>query len=87
MSWKHNRFTPFWLGWGLMFLVIELTAVKMRDKMPGGTLSSLVWRFSDRRHKYRRSVFIVSWSVLSVHFLYGWFNIPERPKKSVLLRP
>jgi hypothetical protein len=73
MTGKINAFTPLWLAWGVIFLAIEITAVRLRHKHPGGTLSSLVWRFSSRDHKVRRGIFIALWAALSGHFIFNWF--------------
>lgn len=67
-----NPFTPWWLAWGAAFLAIELTAVRVRHRIPGGTLSSLVWRFSSRKNRVRRLLFVAGWAVLSAHFLFRW---------------
>lgn len=74
MTRKWNPFTRWWLLWGAAFLAIETTAVLNRRKSPGGTLSSLVWRFIDPKHPVRRWVFIAGWVALSGHFLWDWFN-------------
>ncbi len=71
MRW--NPFTKWWLAWGAAFTVIELSAIRKRSKYPGGTLSSLVWRFSDRKNPIRRRLFLAGWLTLSLHFLLHWF--------------
>lgn len=67
-----NPFTLVWLGWGAAFLAIEATAVRRRKTVPGGTLSSLVWRFIGPGHRVHRALFGVGWVVLSIHFFFGW---------------
>jgi hypothetical protein len=65
-----NPFTYAWLAWGGAFAVIEGAAIWHRSRTPGGTLSSLVWRF--QQHPVRKTLFVVGWSVLSLHFLFHW---------------
>lgn len=72
MSRKWNPYTKWWLLWGLAFLGIELTAVKNRDKTAGGSLSSLVWRFTDPQNRVRRLIFLSGWLALSSHFIFHW---------------
>lgn len=73
MHW--HPFTKWWLLWGFMFAVIEGTAIYDRRKLPGGSLSSLVWRFLDPTHPVRLvlgSAFII---LLMTHFIFRWPDI------------
>jgi hypothetical protein len=68
-----NLFTPLWFMWGLIFLIIESTAIWARSTgriKDGGTLSSLVWRFI--HHRGARAFFAVAWTILTVHFFFEW---------------
>lgn len=70
-----NPYTKWWLAWGLMFLVIEASAIAHRKRHDGGTLSSLVWRFIDmHEHPIQRTLFVVGWLVLSLHFLWHFID-------------
>jgi uncharacterized membrane protein len=69
-----NLFTPLWLMWGAVFLVIEGTAIwaKVTKRThSNSTLSSLVWRF--QKKWWRKAILIVGWVVLTSHF---FFQIP-----------
>lgn len=70
-----NPFTKFWLAWGFMFLVIEGAAIYDRRKLPGGTLSSLVWRFLDPTHPVRMVLGVAFIIGLMSHFLFHWPDI------------
>jgi len=66
-----NLFTPLWLGWGIMFAVIEGTALwsqSSKKVKSNGTLSALVWRFIGPGHPKRRVFLAVGWLVLTSHF-------------------
>jgi len=68
-----NLFTPLWLCWGVVFLVIEGTALwsKISKKSKGnGTLSALVWRFIGPGHVFRRIGLALGWVVLTSHFFF-----------------
>jgi hypothetical protein len=60
--------TPFWLAWGAAFVAFEGYAIATRDQYPGGTLSSLVWRFTD--HPAGFVIFFTGWVLLTIHFLF-----------------
>lgn len=68
MNATANAFTPWWLAWGAAFLAIEIAAIRTRKTTPGGTLSSLVWRFSAHGNRVRRGLLIIGWGVLTAHF-------------------
>ena len=71
-----NLFTPLWIGWGIMFLFIEFTAVwsKSHHKSEGnGTLSALVWRSTAwKHHKFFRLLICIGWVILTTHFFFLW---------------
>ena len=74
MTW--NRYTKWWLAWGAAFLAIETSAVIRRRNHPGGSLSSLIWRFSDgTTHPWRRRVFLIGMVILFGHLMWGWIDI------------
>ena len=70
-----NVFTPLWIGWGVMFLIIEFTALwgQHSGRTKGnGTLSALVWRATDARyHPVGRWLFFIAWLTLTSHFFIG----------------
>jgi hypothetical protein len=71
-----NRYTPGWLALIGAGVAYELHAVAHRSTTPGGSLSSLIWRFSDRqKHPIRRRFFVVGWVVLTGHFLWRWIDV------------
>lgn len=77
MNPKHwNPFTKWWLLWGAAFAVIEGTAIVQRQHHAGGTLSSLVWRFTQRRRQ--KTLFMLGWALLTVHFIHH--RMKEQPK-------
>ena len=70
-----NLFTPLWLCWGIIFVVIEGTALwaKATKKSKGnGTLSALVWRFIGPGHVVQRVLLAAGWLVLTSHFFFHY---------------
>jgi len=66
-----NLFTPLWLGWFGLFVLIEGTALwaQSSGRLKGnGTLSALVWRFI--AHPVPRVLFMVGWVVLTSHLIW-----------------
>lgn len=69
MKWKPwNPFTKWWLLWGAAFVAIEATAIVQRQHHAGGTLSSLVWRFTQR--PTQKVLFVSLWTLLTLHFIH-----------------
>jgi hypothetical protein len=73
-----NVFSKIWIGWGVMFLVVEFYALWLRRKYPdqnwtGGTLSEFVWRnvhkYNNSNHRIRFMLFMVFWIWLTLHFI------------------
>lgn len=71
-----NLFTPLWFAWGAMFLGIEFTAIWARKTgryKGNGTLSALVWRFTNTKtHKVQRVAFFAAFVYLGGHFAWKW---------------
>lgn len=65
---RWNRMTKWWLLWGAGFVALESYAVATRGEHPGGSLSSLVWRFTS--HPVGWVVLAVGWGLLTVHFFF-----------------
>lgn len=67
-----TTFSIFWLGWLVLFCVIETAAlIRERGKKitnyNGGTLSELVWRLT-RTNRLVMGIFLAFWVVLTYHF-------------------
>lgn len=60
-------YTYLWYGWGLIFAVIEGTAIYSR-RHGSETLSELVWHFE--RKSWHRALFLVFWTWLTIHFIF-----------------
>lgn len=65
-------FQWFWLGWFILFVIIEGIALWLdRNKGDttdnGGTLSEVIWRVTNE-NKLFFAIFVAFWGVLAYHF-------------------
>ena len=67
MSPEAATFSIFWLIWGVLFVIIELFA--LRNKSEGDTLSELIYRL--KRNNIVLGIFTLFWLVLTFHFFVG----------------
>lgn len=67
MSPEAATFSIFWLIWGVLFVIIELFA--LRNKADGDTLSELIYRL--KRNNIVLGIFTLFWLVLTFHFFVG----------------
>jgi hypothetical protein len=69
-------FTILWIGWGVLFLVIE--GIALKRTAPGDTLSETIWRWAGvRGYKVnklihvRRIILALFMVELTIHFSSG----------------
>lgn len=66
----EKKFTWAWIAWGVMFLIIEVIALKRRN---GETLSEHVWRWIDVRNGWGAArVGVLGFTVWLVIHFQGW---------------
>ena len=64
MSESAVTFSVFWLIWGIIFIVIEVFA--LRNKTEGDTLTETISRL--KKNNVVLGIFTLFWVVLSFHF-------------------
>lgn len=70
-------YTPLWILWGLLFLLIEGSALR-GIWARGGTLSELVWAWAGVRGghwTWKRWALLGGLVWLLLHLVFGWLSL------------